>query len=1100
MGVRSGKYFSVFSGLLLVSFCHVCGQNLLKEPESVVFDAARNRYLVSNKGDGKIIQIADGAQSVFNADQVSIRGLHILGDSLYAACNAGIAAFNLSTGTRWLTLPITGQNFLNDITSGDASTLYVSDSGAGKIYKVNPLTGTFSTLCSGLSSPNGLYFDKTANRILVCYFRANSPISAVNPDNGTVTQVAATSLGNLDGIAEDGAGRFYVSSWSTNAVYRFNSLFSDAPEQVSSGHNGPADIYYNKLSDILAVPNMNANTLDFISFEPQSLLDEPASVVFDSARDRYLVSGKGNGNIVQIKGEEMSLFASSPPAVRGLHILGNTLYAAVNTGIAGFDLNTGAQSFSLALTDPQVLHDIDSDGIQTLYVTDTPAGVIYAVNVMTQSVTTLAGSINMPQGLLYDGANNRLLVSHYLNNAPISAVSLSDGSVTTLVTTPFFNLDGLARDNDGRIYAACRGNHNIYRYNADLSNGPDLIDGDFSEPADIGINLVDDILAVPNTGDNTVAFIEIEPGQIEPPIIPYSIHIVTNTLDSGAGSLRQAVLDATQHAGPDSVIFNIPKNDVNYNPATGVWTITLSSMLQLQPDSCTVIDANTQKTNQGETNPDGLQIELSGGNTTDYGFWVVSASNVIKGLTINRFTKSGIILISASCTNNKIEANHIGTDADGRIALPNQAGIEITNGGRYNRIGRRNFGNLISGNQQWGIVMTNTYVKGNTVIGNKIGTDMTGLNALGNGSGGILVGYHAYENVIGPANVISGTVNAGEDLIGNGITIIESHGNRIVGNDIGTNIDRSGTLGNAGHGIAMIDSRKNTIGGMDTKDRNVISGNSLSGILIKSGQSDSNMVMNNCIGANRDGAVDLGNLSDGVLINQGAHNNTIGGYNIIVFNGRDGVRVDGTSTLYNTITSNSISRNTRLGINNVNGGNEELGPPIIVEWTAVRVAGSTFPGYTVEIYSDEGEQGRLIEGIRTSATNGTFSLIKVVSGPNVTATVTDVQGNTSEFSRAATSVENSTERVIPDTYELFQNTPNPFNPLTTIMYRLPESGDVSLIVYDIMGKIVKILVDEKQDPGTYRIVWKPGHVSSGVYLCHLKTERFSSVKKLIIYK
>ena len=259
-----------FGTILCLSLLLPCSVSAFyNQPESVVFDAPRNRYLVSNTGDGNIIKVdAAGNRSTFNIDLSSVRGIHILGGRLYVACNAGVVGFNLATGRRVITIAIAGRQFLNDITSNKAKLLYVSDTRAGRIYRVNVQTRTVITLAQNLSSPNGLLYDGPNNRLLVCHFRPNSPITAVRLSDGAVSTVRATPFSNLDGVTEDNAGRVYVSSWGSGSVYRYDRLFRNPPVTVSSGHRGPADIFYNKLRNILAVPNFNANTVRFIPISP----------------------------------------------------------------------------------------------------------------------------------------------------------------------------------------------------------------------------------------------------------------------------------------------------------------------------------------------------------------------------------------------------------------------------------------------------------------------------------------------------------------------------------------------------------------------------------------------------------------------------------------------------------------------------------------------------------------------------------------------------------------------------------------------------------------------------------------------------------------
>jgi hypothetical protein len=90
-------------------------------------------------------------------------------------------------------------------------------------------------------------------------------------------------------------------------------------------------------------------------------------------------------------------------------------------------------------------------------------------------------------------------------------------------------------------------------------------------------------------------------------------------------------------------------------------------------------------------------------------------------------------------------------------------------------------------------------------------------------------------------------------------------------------------------------------------------------------------------------------------------------------------------------------------------------------------------------------------------------------------------------------------------FELFQNYPNPFNPSTKIRFQIKESGFVSLKVYDILGKEVAVLMNEKLQPGSYEIPfsineYNENHISSGIYFYSLETENYRSTKKMIFMK
>ena len=92
------------------------------------------------------------------------------------------------------------------------------------------------------------------------------------------------------------------------------------------------------------------------------------------------------------------------------------------------------------------------------------------------------------------------------------------------------------------------------------------------------------------------------------------------------------------------------------------------------------------------------------------------------------------------------------------------------------------------------------------------------------------------------------------------------------------------------------------------------------------------------------------------------------------------------------------------------------------------------------------------------------------------------------------------EEEIPTTYNLEQNYPNPFNPSTTIKFSLPEPTNVSLSIYNTLGQKVAELVNANLDAGRYSFQWDAGNIASGIYIYELRTDKFISVKKMILMK
>jgi len=288
----------------------------------------------------------------------------------------------------------------------------------------------------------------------------------------------------------------------------------------------------------------------------------------------------------------------------------------------------------------------------------------------------------------------------------------------------------------------------------------------------------------------------------------------------------------------------------------------------------------------------------------------------------------------------------------------------------------------------------------NQVLGCRIGTD--GISDLGNGEG-ILIDKGDNNQIGGDTeadrNIISGNNSNGVRLLGSFAPDDPASGNIIIGNYIGT--DATGMYAipnNVGVNLAKADN--NLIGRPDTGEGNLISGNTLSGILSGAGPVD-NTIQGNRIGTDATGAAPLPNGSDGIFIN-GAQGYTIGGTtlesgNTIAFNGRDGVLIAGASALYNTINHNSIHSNGVKGIE-LQSSNGGIAAPNITGISPVDGIGPA--NATIEIFVDDADEGRIfVDSVTANASGGFSSLadLSAYDGKNVTASATDAAGNTSEF-------------------------------------------------------------------------------------------------------
>ncbi len=338
--------------------------------------------------------------------------------------------------------------------------------------------------------------------------------------------------------------------------------------------------------------------------------------------------------------------------------------------------------------------------------------------------------------------------------------------------------------------------------------------------------------------------------------------VVTNTNDSGPGSLRLAIVQANDSGPRDTIAFNIP--------GTGVHTIRPTSVTPLpgitQP---VVIDGTTQPGYAGTP-----LIEISGENAgSTAGLFVNTSNTLIRGLAINRFAFAGIALNGPG--GHTIEGNFIGTNAAGTAALPNQQqGIYVNSPNNVIGGTTATARNLISGNLAQGLFFVSG-ANGNIVAGNYIGTNVDGTAALGNAGAGMAIqssGNTIGGTAPGSRNVISGN-NGGVNI--NGTTAV---GNQVLGNFIGTNASGNAAVPNSNNGINISNGATNTtVGGSSAAARNIISGNVQSGVRIQNVGTTGNNVRGNYVGTNAAGTGTVPNGLNGVEFGFAATGNMVGG-------------------------------------------------------------------------------------------------------------------------------------------------------------------------------------------------------------------------------
>jgi IPT/TIG domain/S-layer homology domain len=517
--------------------------------------------------------------------------------------------------------------------------------------------------------------------------------------------------------------------------------------------------------------------------------------------------------------------------------------------------------------------------------------------------------------------------------------------------------------------------------------------------------------------------------------LPAATFNVTSTADSGAGTLRQAIIDANNAGGADTIAFNIA--------GSGVHTISLVTPLPAITSLAT-IDGYTQTGALVNTLPLGqglntvLRVVVNGAASAGACFTISASDVIVKGLVINN-CDVGVAFSNGDFDTSKVEGCFLGTDAAGTTRVdqdPNKQ-IEITGQtgaviGGLTAAAR----NLISGCQRGIDIVNAGSPTGHQILGNLIGLTAAGNAVLQPPCGETSLGL----NLAGTDFDIVGNAIAG---VGKGMVLSTGEGHDVKGNRIGTDVTGTVELGIDNEGIQAVAGSGHTIGGTGAGDGNVIGG-AAPGILLGG---TGNIIQGNYLGTDTTGTIDLGNDTTGITISGSDH--VIGGIgggeaNTIAFNGSTsgaGVMVSGQRVV---IRGNRIYANRSasapgglaielgsVGIQLNDEGDGDSGAngfqnypilnsagPAFAQGAGTRIIGSlnstASTTFDLDFYSNppcaarpqEFLEGEVYLGSEQVTTNGSGDVgfditlpANVAPGSRISASATDPDGNTSELSQ-----------------------------------------------------------------------------------------------------
>ncbi|GAL83805.1 hypothetical protein CHU_3220 [Sporocytophaga myxococcoides] len=471
----------------------------------------------------------------------------------------------------------------------------------------------------------------------------------------------------------------------------------------------------------------------------------------------------------------------------------------------------------------------------------------------------------------------------------------------------------------------------------------------------------------------------------------------------------------------------------------------------------------------------GIKLETNSSNVT-IGGNTAAEGNVIGGNGFGIYPNNGkgyrghgIQLNGGSVSNIFVYNNRVGVGPNNEEIGNRQDGISLL-GAHDCKIGDAasigdpaGKGNIV-GNNSWGIFLQSDFsnnnnsnqARNNSIKGNYLGNDGTvvlgnGTRALDDEGAGIGIQHGSNNNIV-ELNVISGNRDGitfrGQGFGAGVANNSEATSNIIRSNYIGTDKTGKTAMANKNNGILVTEGAQYiTIGGVVAGQGNIISGNTADGIHMEDG--DRIKIFNNKIGVEKDGLA-LANGGDGIELKQstgttgGSSNNIIGGVNAgepntIANNGGNGVVVDGTTSINNSIHHNSFSCNALRGIVLSNGGNNSYATPTFTgtpeAFTVTGPAGSFIELYALDNCNNCASgtnnklQGLTLIASGLSPLTPTAAQLAGRTNNGVTATAsagsTTAAHNTSEFSACTTLCAKPTPVITSnDGFAICANTKN----------------------------------------------------------------------------
>jgi len=353
-------FYRLFTLLLICSFTPIITIHCqtLSNIESVEYDPINDQFLISNGSNVIAQNYPEEDLSLFGEASAS-HGMEVIDSTLFTIDGSFIRGFSLVDGSAEMELNITGSQFLNGLTSDSTGILYATDFAKREIIRIDATdfaNPTFERIVSNTQvTPNGIHLDSENNRLIFVSWGENAAVRAVDLDDNSLSIIASTTYGNMDGIASDKNGNYYISTWNPARIIKYDSDFSEAPIEITTPGplSSPADITIAKARGILAIPHYPGSGDEVIYVDineggvSANQIGKPASISFAANPNPVINTTEINFHLESSSTVSISLIGADGKLIQEIfqgHLSAGTHSVNFNKG----QLSTGVYYLSLS--------------------------------------------------------------------------------------------------------------------------------------------------------------------------------------------------------------------------------------------------------------------------------------------------------------------------------------------------------------------------------------------------------------------------------------------------------------------------------------------------------------------------------------------------------------------------------------------------------------------------------------------------------------------------------------------------------------------------------------------------------------------------------